>query len=197
MDWNWLYGAALVGLNNLVLGFWKPWAKDYAGEKGKNFARKEDLDLILAEVRAVTATQKQIEARISNEVWQQQWRLTQLRDAYALLLDKLEEVTIVRQRVRNSDGLTPENRAAFEEKYFEYRQARVRASLFISTEHFQLTQKVIRELDKIDKNHNWAEAFKLGKAHITQVRDDILAAARKDLGLKEPVERSLAAVPQL
>jgi hypothetical protein len=56
VDWiSWLQGIALVALNNLVLLFWKPWAGAYAGEKGKNLARKEDLNEILAEVRAVTA----------------------------------------------------------------------------------------------------------------------------------------------
>ena len=41
--WNWVYVFAIVGLNTLVLWFWKPWTNAYAGEKGKNFARKEDL----------------------------------------------------------------------------------------------------------------------------------------------------------
>jgi hypothetical protein len=189
MDWNWLYGLALVGLNNLVLYLWKP----YASERAKNLAREHDLKLILDEVRAVTATQKQIEARISNEIWQQQWQLTQLRDVYALLLDKLEEITITRSRAQNHNSLTPELREAFKEKYFEYRQARVRASLFLTTEHLKIAQKFIRTLDEIDENPNWAEAYKAGKKHITKVRNSLLAAARKDLGLAEPPEQSLEA----
>ena len=53
MDWTWLYVIAGAALNNLILLVWKPWTQAYAGEKGKNFARKEDLDKILAEVRVV------------------------------------------------------------------------------------------------------------------------------------------------
>jgi hypothetical protein len=49
-------GIAMVLLNILFWLIWKPWAGAYAGEKGKNFARKEDLNEILAEVWAVTAT---------------------------------------------------------------------------------------------------------------------------------------------
>jgi hypothetical protein len=60
MDWTPVYVAAGALLNALILGIWKPWGAAYAGEKGKNFARKEDLDQILAEVRAVTITQKKL-----------------------------------------------------------------------------------------------------------------------------------------
>ncbi len=68
MDWNWIHTIAIVVLNTLVLMIWKPWAKGYAGEKGKNLARTEDLDRIVAEVRAVTITQKEIEAKISGDM---------------------------------------------------------------------------------------------------------------------------------
>jgi hypothetical protein len=64
MDWNWLYVAAAVVINRLIFAVWNPWAGAYAGEKGKNFARKEDLDAILAEVRSVTAIQKEIEGAV-------------------------------------------------------------------------------------------------------------------------------------
>jgi len=56
-------GIALVAFNVLVVLIWKPWAGAYAGEKGKNFARKEDLDAVLNEVRAVAMTQREIEAK--------------------------------------------------------------------------------------------------------------------------------------
>ena len=58
-----------------LLADWKPWAGAYAGEKGKNFARKEDLNEILAEVWAVTATQREIEAKITGELWKRQMPL--------------------------------------------------------------------------------------------------------------------------
>ena len=76
MDWTWLYvivgtGASAL-LNFLVLYFWKPWAQAYAGEKAKNVARKEDLDKILLEVRAVTAATESIKADINGGLWERQ-----------------------------------------------------------------------------------------------------------------------------
>ncbi len=49
----------------------------YAKKKGENRALKEDLNLLVKQVEAVTTTTKQIEAKISNEVWdrQKQWEL--------------------------------------------------------------------------------------------------------------------------
>jgi hypothetical protein len=86
MDWNLVNAGALLLLYILVLGFWKPWAKSYADEKAKTFARKEDLDAIVAEVRAVTAAQKGIENKLSGELWNQQTQWSHRRDAYATLL---------------------------------------------------------------------------------------------------------------
>ena len=76
MDWiSWVLGIAMVLLNILFWLIWKPWAGAYAGEKGKNFARKEDLNEILAEVWAVTATQREIEVKITGELWNRQMPL--------------------------------------------------------------------------------------------------------------------------
>jgi hypothetical protein len=93
VDWiSWLQGVALVVLNNLVLGFWKPWASAYAGEKAKTLARKEDLDKILAEVRAVTVATKEIEAKISGELWDRQMHWTQKRDVYGDMARNVNEL---------------------------------------------------------------------------------------------------------
>jgi hypothetical protein len=87
-----IYALLSPLLTILLLWFWKPWASAYAGEKAKNLARKEDLEKILAEVRAVTITQKEIESKISSDMWGCQWRLNQTRDAYAGLLRALSGV---------------------------------------------------------------------------------------------------------
>jgi len=81
-----LTGAITTALNAIVFGFWKPWAAGYSAEKSKNFARKEDLAEILAEVRAVTVTQKEIETKLSGEQWDRQTRWNQKRDLYGDLL---------------------------------------------------------------------------------------------------------------
>lgn len=47
----------------------------YLKKKGENVATHEDIDKLVEQVAAVTRTTKEIEARISNEVWdrQKQW----------------------------------------------------------------------------------------------------------------------------
>src|SRR5580658_513283 len=49
----------------------------YLKKKGENLATHEDINNVLTQVRAVTEATKQIEAKISNEVWdrQKQWEL--------------------------------------------------------------------------------------------------------------------------
>ena len=86
MDWNALYVLAGAALNALIIGIWKPWGTAHAGEKGKNFARKEDLDVILAEVRAVTITQKEIEHKLGTEFWHTQMQWNEKRDMYVRLI---------------------------------------------------------------------------------------------------------------
>jgi hypothetical protein len=84
----WLIVSPFIAtaLTIIIFWFWKPWAGAYAGEKGKNLARKEDLDAILAEVRAVTITQKEIEHKLSGDLWHQQVKWNHKRDAYLDLL---------------------------------------------------------------------------------------------------------------
>jgi len=86
MELAWIYTASGVLINNLVLLVWKPWLGSYAGEKGKNLARQEDLERILTEVKAVTATQKEIESKISGEAWHAQWIMTERRNSYVSAL---------------------------------------------------------------------------------------------------------------
>lgn len=92
MDWNFIYIIAGAILNALILGIWKPWGGAYAGEKGKNFARKEDLNEILAEVRAVTITQKEIEANMAGELWNRQMIWNNKRDTYAALFKAKDQM---------------------------------------------------------------------------------------------------------
>ena len=93
-DWGNITLTALItaALNGLLLYFWKPWVNAYAGERGKNLARKADLDLILAEVRDVTETQKQIETKLSGDLWDRQNQWNHKRDTYARLLEAGQKI---------------------------------------------------------------------------------------------------------
>lgn len=94
MDWNWLQVVAVVAFNTLVLWIWKPWAGAYAKVTGELSARQGSLGKILDEVRVVTATQKVIEAKISGEMWQQQWRQGQQLKIYSQILQAINEYSI-------------------------------------------------------------------------------------------------------
>jgi hypothetical protein len=63
----------------------------YLKKKGENLATHEDIDKVLDQVRAVTTTTKEIEAKISTEVWdrQKRWELKRevLIDAVKSLAD--------------------------------------------------------------------------------------------------------------
>ncbi|HWY58608.1 MAG TPA: hypothetical protein VNZ03_29355 [Terriglobales bacterium] len=68
----------------------------YLKRKGENLATHEDIGNVLEEVRAVTTATKEIEAQISNDVWdrQKQWELKrealfEATKRIALIIDKL------------------------------------------------------------------------------------------------------------
>lgn len=59
-------------------------------KKGENFATHEDIDKLVATVSAVTQATKDIEAKISNHVWDRQRRWEMKRDALFALAQKLK-----------------------------------------------------------------------------------------------------------
>jgi hypothetical protein len=52
----------------------------YLKKKGENLATHEDIDKVLVEVRATTQATKEIEAKISNDMWDKQKRWEMRRD---------------------------------------------------------------------------------------------------------------------
>jgi len=87
MDLSW--GLALVPFISAGLG---AYLGSYLRKKGENLATHEDIDKLLDQVRAVTTTTKEIEAKISSDVWdrQKQWELK--RDALFEALNKMGSV---------------------------------------------------------------------------------------------------------
>jgi len=75
--------AALLGwaFVAILLLFWRSFLPGYLNKKGENLATHEDIGKVLDQVRAVTTTTKEIEAKISNEVWDRQKRWELKRDA--------------------------------------------------------------------------------------------------------------------
>jgi hypothetical protein len=65
-----------LGMVALVAGV-GAYIGSYMKTKGENLATHEDIDKLVEQVRAVTTTTKEIEAKISNDVWdrQKRWEL--------------------------------------------------------------------------------------------------------------------------
>lgn len=86
-------GCVLTLVVILLTEHWK----SYAGRKGENLATHEDIDMVLEQVKAVTQTTKEIEAKISTDVWDKQKRWELKRDtlfAVAKELSSMENALI-------------------------------------------------------------------------------------------------------
>lgn len=88
-----LTGILSAGLNALIFCLWKPWLGAYGSEKGKNLARKEDLDLLVAEVKAVTRGQEEIKSQLAGDLWSKQTLWNEKKSVYAQLLNSIHEAT--------------------------------------------------------------------------------------------------------
>ena len=69
--------ALLVGVLSLVGGWGGAYLGSYVRKKGENLATHEDIGKLVDQVRAVTQTTKEIEAKISSDVWngQKRWEM--------------------------------------------------------------------------------------------------------------------------
>jgi fructosamine-3-kinase len=184
---SWLQGIALVALNNLVLLFWKPWAGAYAGEKGKNLARTEDLDVILTEVRAVTKSQREIEAKISGDLWDRQMRWQQKRDVYGRLLETIGEFQMILGAEAgkvHAGHLEQDWEWGEDEKRVatELRRQDSVAQLFVSeAAALALTDL----LTAIPPGDDPAVRLSIAVASVEAARQKLVDAAKKDLGLPD------------
>jgi hypothetical protein len=64
----------------------------YLRKKGENLATHEDIDKLVYQVRAVTTATKQIEARISSDLWDRQKRWELKKEVLLLAVKRLAEV---------------------------------------------------------------------------------------------------------
>ncbi|MEK7993753.1 MAG: hypothetical protein AAB403_08115 [Planctomycetota bacterium] len=207
MDWSWMYGGiAIVVLNNLVLLVWKPWAQAYTSEKGRNLARKEDLDKILLEVRTVTAAQKEIESKISGELWDRQMKWNQRRDTYARLLEGVERMRLAFQDALRQRETYDEDPASSKsalagaagralEALVEFRRAKALALLFSSKEAISVLARISDAVEPFrytpisdnpvsyaPTNEAAASLKRISIDAIQAGQENLVDAAKKDLG---------------
>jgi hypothetical protein len=87
MDFSWAF--TLVTFASAGAG---AYLGGYLKKKGENLATHEDVDKLKEQVRVVTTTTKEIEAKISNEVWDRQKRWELKRDVLFEGTKRLSEV---------------------------------------------------------------------------------------------------------
>lgn len=106
LDFSWfllIVPALSAGVGAYVGGYLKT--------KGTNLATHEDIDKVVEQVRAVTQTAKEIEAKISDAVWDRQRRWEMKRDALFSALKAMAAINeaLVRLRAVLSTFATPDN----------------------------------------------------------------------------------------
>src|ERR1700674_5268267 len=118
-------------LPTLVGAFVGSYFAGYLRKKGENLATHEDIDKLVAQVAAVTTTTKEIEAKITSDVWDRQKRWELRREVLFEAARRVSEVDVALlyisavlkverpdqkddpERVQaRSDGLKKWNRAA-------------------------------------------------------------------------------------
>jgi hypothetical protein len=101
-------------LTTLVSAFVGSYLAGYLKQKGQNLATHEDIDKLVDQVRVVTKTTKEIEAKISDEVWDRQKRWELKRDLLVDMLKKISNLQGALQRLHavrltNKESGDPEN----------------------------------------------------------------------------------------
>jgi hypothetical protein len=81
MEVDWLSMVKLPAVWSFIAAGLGAYFGPYLKKKGENLATKEDLQLIVDQVSAVTKTTEEINAQISNEVWDRQKRWEMKKEA--------------------------------------------------------------------------------------------------------------------
>jgi hypothetical protein len=98
--------ALLAGGLSLVGGWAGAYIGAYLKKKGENLATHEDIDKLVDQVGAVTKTTKEIEAKISSDVWTQQKRWEMKREVLfgaAKVIVELDDCLVTLDSLRNMD----------------------------------------------------------------------------------------------
>lgn len=193
MDWQIVNSIATVALYVLILGVWKPWTRAYADEKGKNFARKEDLNEILAEVRA----QKEIEAKLTGEQWDRQMRWNQKRDLYVDLLTFTQDLgqafgeipATLKMRADPRPNYSAEGAKNFSncltrinENQVKFAKTLILSHIFTMPECFTTLTEFVKSRTHVDPpTAEWAA---LEAAKFNTLVGTLAKIAKKDLGLE-------------
>lgn len=170
----------------------------YLRQKGKNLATHEDINKLVDQVATVTTTTKEIEARISSEVWDRQklWELKrnvlfELAKRVAAIFDALGKLDSAYAIARQSDlpGLGLEHRSEANQKWFAALASLEESKLFVDVicdKYLQdavlkfrvLAVAIAHAINKGDR-----EIFLKSHPELRKLGDAIVSATRKELGV--------------
>jgi hypothetical protein len=200
-----------LALTTLVSAFFGAYLAGYFRKKGENLATHEDIDKLVEQVAAVTTTTKEIEAKISGEVWDKQKRWELKREVLfeatkrvseigssLLMLDSVLQVEVTRENIVNKD--LANNWGKYLSKFHDASEAFDETKLFVAAvcgneanEAFDGFGKFIltiaRKISKKDK-----DAYQNSRAELTAKLIAVHAAIRKELGI-EALEGQPSPVP--
>jgi len=103
-----------------IIAFVGGWLGSFLGaylkKKGENLATREDIDGLVEQVRAVTRATKEIEAKISDEVWGRQRVWEMKRDAFFALIKAestaFDAILILESAYATAKNFPPESTAS-------------------------------------------------------------------------------------
>jgi hypothetical protein len=116
-------------LSMLVSAFVGSYLAGYLRKKGENLATHEDINKLVAQVAAVTTATKEIEAKISNEVWERQRRWEIKKDAVFETMRELSTVLTTLGHLMTNYSVPPDESTRLEmqkmrnDAYREYQSA--------------------------------------------------------------------------
>ena len=104
-----LINLIALGFAAIAGAFFGWFLKPYLGKKGQDPATHEDIDKVLDEVRAVTRATKEVEARLSGEIWDRQKRWELKRD---VLFEAVRKSAAVHQALMKVHAVYQADKAA-------------------------------------------------------------------------------------
>ena len=161
----------------------------YMAEKAKRRAAREDRDQILEEVAKTTQRLKQIEATISNEIWERQWRLNQKRETYVSLMDLSQQLIDHHTHLLGYSKTAESNPVSAREcdvssaklvdLNIKWGRVAVTAFLFLDQKALQILPRFSVVTKEGDPEQDYSKAIE--NLHLAQ--SDLIQCARADLGV--------------
>ena len=192
-----LAAAVGCGLAIILAAFLGSFLPGYMKKKGENLATHEDIKLLTDQVAAVTTTAKEIEAKISSEVWdrQKRWELT--RDVLFVATKRLAEVDDALLSMDATLKVGRDWNETKRERFTRWREASTafdETRLFVGTVCTKETREAFDNVGRIANlvaagiTQKDAQIYDKSRAEFFKALLVARVAVRKELGIENPAE---------